>query len=359
MRVHDILHSLAPLEKAASWDPVGVQLGDPGADANTVTVCHEVTEQVVEIVVEDPPDLLITYHPLLFRPTNRLTKGASPEGRALRLVQAGINLGVVHTAFDVMPGGSADALADVVGIAEARPFGPIEGPQIAKIVTFVPEGRVEGVFRAMSEAGAGSIGAYEGCSFQASGLGTFLPTSAAAPAVGVKLQLNHEPEIRLEMVSPRSRVDAVVSALVASHPYEEPAFDVFESSSNRGFIGRYGALKEGSTIEALARDLEARLPTDSPRFTGAPDTPVSSVAVIPGSGGDSIAVAAAAGVDAVVTGDVSHHRAVEASDRGLVILDAGHAATERPGMRRLYSAVSRFGLETRDLTNLNTDPWGR
>ena len=359
MRVQDVLSALAPLEKAAAWDPVGVQLGDPGAEVATVAVCHEVTEQVVDAVIQDPPDLLIAYHPLLFRSTNRLTKGTSPEGRALRLAQAGVNLGIVHTAFDVVPGGAADALAEAVGIKSPRPFGPIEGSQMVKIVTFVPRDRVDDVHRAMTEAGAGSIGRYEGCSFRAEGIGTFLPNSNADPVAGVKLQMNHEAEVRLEMVAPRFRVDSAIAALVISHPYEEPAFDVFESSSNSGFIGRYGELEERLGLGVLAGGLERGLPTDSVRFTGSPGTDVSTVAVIPGSGGDSIAAAAVLGADVVVTGDVSHHRAVEASDRGVFVIDAGHAATERPGMRRLYSAVMESGLETQDLTNLNTDPWGR
>ncbi|MFW2340310.1 MAG: Nif3-like dinuclear metal center hexameric protein [Acidimicrobiia bacterium] len=359
MRVQDILSALAPLEKAATWDPVGVQLGDPVAEVSTIAVCHEVTEQVVDVVIEDPPDLLIAYHPLLFRSTNRLTKGTSPGGRALRLAQSGVNLGIVHTAFDVLPGGAADALADAIGIVGPRAFGPIEAAPVVKIVTFLPHDRVEEVHQAMMEAGAGSIGRYEGCSFRADGIGTFLPTSAAEPVAGVALQMNHEPEVRLEMIASRSRMGSALAALMASHPYEEPAFDVLESSSNSGFIGRYGQMEEPLNLGVLARLLEDRLPTDSIRFTGNPDAVVSTAAAIPGSGGDSIAAAAAMGVDVVVTGDVSHHRAVEARDRGLLVLDAGHSATERPGMRRLYSAVLEFGLETRDLIYLNTDPWGR
>ena len=73
---------------------------------------------------------------------------------------------------------------------------------------------------------------------------------------------------------------------------------------------------------------------------------------MPGSGSSYIGAAAAAGADVLVTGDVSHHRMVEASDRGLSIIDAGHVATERPGMRRLYDLVAGIVPEAVNLTDL-------
>ncbi|HEX9866833.1 MAG TPA: Nif3-like dinuclear metal center hexameric protein, partial [Acidimicrobiia bacterium] len=84
-------------EYAASWDPVGLQLGDPAAQADSVAVCHEVTEEVVSVLEKEPVDLLVTYHPLLFEPVNRILAGRSPSARAFRLLAAGVNLVVSHT----------------------------------------------------------------------------------------------------------------------------------------------------------------------------------------------------------------------------------------------------------------------
>ena len=70
--------------------------------------------------------------------------------------------------------------------------------------------------------------------------------------------------------------------------------------------------------------------------------PPRRVAVSPGAGESRIAAAAAAGCDVLVSGDISHHRVVEASDRGLSIIDVGHAASERPGMARLESLVAEI-----------------
>jgi hypothetical protein len=103
MTVAELLRLLgrdAPWAKAAEWDPVGLQLGDPEARVERVGVCHEATPAVVAAVERESVDLLVSYHPLLFRATTRLVAGATPEGRALRLVRAGAALAVVHTNFD-------------------------------------------------------------------------------------------------------------------------------------------------------------------------------------------------------------------------------------------------------------------
>src|SRR5262245_13074668 len=129
-RVSDVLTApaeRAPFEKAAAWDPVGLQLGDPAAPVRSVALCHEVTESVVAAVEREAPDLLVTYHPLLFHATRRLVAGRTPEGRALRLIAAGTALAVVHTSFDVAPGGAADALAEALGLENTRGFGPVDG----------------------------------------------------------------------------------------------------------------------------------------------------------------------------------------------------------------------------------------
>ncbi|MDF1595517.1 MAG: Nif3-like dinuclear metal center hexameric protein [Acidimicrobiia bacterium] len=359
MRVQDLLSSLVPAGKAAAWDPVGVQIGDPAADVQSVAVCHEVTEAVVAAVIERPPDLLVTYHPLLFHPTTALVAGRSAAGRALRLARAGVNLAVVHTAFDVAAGGAADALAATAGIESPDGFGRIDGPDAVKVVTFVPPDYVEQVYAAMSTAGGGSIGRYSGCSFRSEGVGTFLPDEAARPAVGSHGELSRESEIRLEMVAPESRIEAVVAALAAVHPYEEPAYDIFKTRSNGGFVGRFGRRAGPIRLGALARELEQSLPATAVRVAGDMDSEVTVVAVVPGSGGDLTAAAASVCAAVIVTGDVSHHQTVQALDRGLFVIDAGHAPTERPGMRQLYAAVAGLGVTARDLTNLNTDPWGR
>jgi hypothetical protein len=97
-----------------------------------------------------------------------------------------------------------------------------------KLVVFVPAGALDAVRDAVFAAGAGRIGAYERCSWYTEGTGTFLAGEAASPAVGERGVEERVPELRLETVFPAERHDDVVAALRAAHPYEEPAFDVYE-----------------------------------------------------------------------------------------------------------------------------------
>ncbi len=354
--IRSVLDALAvrfPPGKAADWDPVGLQLGDPAGPVRTAAVCHEVTESVARSLEADPPDLVVAYHPLLFRPATTLVSGTDAPGRAFRLIWLGVAVAVVHTAFDVARGGAADALAAAFGLDGPRPFGPLWGHESHKIVTFVPPAAADDVAGAMGSAGAGVIGNYRHCSYRVQGEGAFFADETATPALGDAGSHNTAQEMRLEMSVAASRLDAAVAALVAAHPYEEPAYDVYERRGDAGLVGRVGAVPP-IPLGDLARRA-AEILGGVVRRAGDLDRPVSRLAVVPGSGGEFLSQAAAVGADAVVTGDVSHHRAREALDRGMAVVDPGHAATERPGVERLYAAVGEIVPAVRDLGV--DDPW--
>ncbi|MGH8875306.1 MAG: Nif3-like dinuclear metal center hexameric protein, partial [Acidimicrobiia bacterium] len=352
-----VLERRADRGKAASWDPVGLQLGDQSVPAARAAVCHEVTEEVLEAVETDPPDLLVAYHPLIFRPAAHLTAGRSPAGRAYRLVRAGVALAVVHTNFDAAAGGTADALAAALALEDVTRFGPMDAADMVKVVTFAPEADADRLTAAMAAAGGGRIGNYTGCGFRASGHGSFLPGEGASPRLGEVVRVNLEPEVRLEMVAPTARRGAVVAALLAIHPYEEPAFDVYPVRANLGMVGRVGSPAGGPTLADLAELVAEKLTGVGLRVSGNRATPVGRVAVVPGSGGDLIGEAASVGAQALLTGDVAHHRVVEALDLGLAVVDPGHTATERPGMAALVLLVAGTGIDVTDLTHLDPSPW--
>ncbi len=124
--ISDLLEALddrVDLSRAASWDPVGLQVGGYQRTVGEVGVCHEVSDQVLTEVERLGIDTLVSYHPLLFTPTSSFLEGSSAEGRALRLGAAGVSLIVVHTAFDAAAGGSAESLATAIGVSVEGRFG--------------------------------------------------------------------------------------------------------------------------------------------------------------------------------------------------------------------------------------------
>ena len=99
---------------------------------------------------------------------------------------------------------------------------------IFKLIYYVPESHLESTKLAIFEAGAGGIGNYEHCAWQVLGIGQFKPVKGANPFIGKLDTLEQIPEWRVETIVPEEKAKAVVQALKASHPYEEPAFEFLQ-----------------------------------------------------------------------------------------------------------------------------------
>ncbi len=97
-----------------------------------------------------------------------------------------------------------------------------------KITVFCPESQIEKISKAMSLAGAGIIGKYSGCSFRLKGMGTFKGGKGTNPSIGKKGKLEFADEIRLEMICDLENLNNTINAMLKVHPYEEPAYDIYE-----------------------------------------------------------------------------------------------------------------------------------
>ncbi|NRA41442.1 MAG: NGG1p interacting factor NIF3 [Pseudomonadales bacterium] len=95
-----------------------------------------------------------------------------------------------------------------------------------KLIVYVPKADLDAVKQACFAAGAGRIGEYQQCSFETEGLGQFLPSAAAQPAIGEVQQLTQVSEVKLEMVCTSDCIKAAALAMIAAHPYEEPAYQI-------------------------------------------------------------------------------------------------------------------------------------
>src|SRR5258708_4402996 len=137
--VTDYLQSFAPTSLAGDWDNVGLLLGDRNAGVQKVMTCLTVTPESAAEAVAEKAQLIVTHHPILFRPTQRLIR-SSPEGRLLLdLIAAGVSVYSPHSAFDNTAGGINDSLAQRLGLTEVRPLRKGEGAKQCKIVVFVPD----------------------------------------------------------------------------------------------------------------------------------------------------------------------------------------------------------------------------
>lgn len=315
-------------------------------------------------------DLVVTHHPLFLSAVHGVAADTS-KGRVVhRLVQASSALFAAHTNADVADPGVSDALAHALGLTDLEPLSPHPEAATDKIVTFVPKEYVTQVIDALTAAGAGTIGDYSRCAWTSAGAGTFLPGDGATPQVGERGVVEAVDETRIEMVFPRGQRSAVVQALHPAHPYEKPAFDIYERASMPSAIGlgRLGMLPEPLPLESFVHLVADSLPSGAGgvRSTGDPARMVQRVAVCGGAGDSLLDRVAALGVDAYVTGDLKHHRAGEHVEdtgaAGPALIDATHFGTEWPWLQQAAD------LLVRDLADLGatvevavsstvTDPW--
>jgi dinuclear metal center YbgI/SA1388 family protein len=358
--VLDVLDGHYPPGTAAEWDAVGLVCGDPDAPVRRVLFAVDPVEPVVDEVVAGGFDLLVTHHPLFLRGTTSVA-ATTPKGRVVhRLLSAGAALHVAHTNADVAVPGVSDALAALFGLRDLRPLQPAAADPLDKLVVFVPVEDAEPLLDALAAAGAGAIGEYDRCAWSTTGTGTFRPLPGASPTLGEVGRVERVQEARLEVVLPRARRQAVLRAMLAVHPYEEPAYDLLELATSLGprGLGRVGELPEPLPLGALTERAAAVLPATAwgVRTAGDPETVVRTLAVCGGAGDSLLRTAAASGAQAFLTADLRHHPASEAPE-GLALLDAAHWATEWPWLadaaRRLSAATT---VETVVSTRV-TDPW--
>lgn len=167
-------------------------------------------------------DLLITHHPLWLSGITGL-RGAKGS-LAQDMIRAGIALFNAHTNADRAQPGVNDALAARLGLSEVVALETVS-QDLLKVTAYVPAAHRERLIDALSHAGAGAIGDYDRRAYSTPGSGTFRPMSGAVPHIGEVGRIEQVAEDRVELVLPLSRRDAVATALLGAHPYEEPAYD--------------------------------------------------------------------------------------------------------------------------------------
>lgn len=355
-----------PSADAASWDAVGLQVGDPAWPVERVLVSLDVTGAVVAEAAEVPGTLVLAHHPLLFRPLARLTPSTASGRTALAAASQRVAVAAAHTNLDVARdgAGTSDPVAEVLELADRRPLTTeLREHDRCKLVTFVPPEAVDAVLDAVADAGAGRLGDYERCSFRVRGTGTFRPTDGADPYSGTVGQDAAEDELRLEVEVPRRRVGPVVTALLAAHPYEEVAYDLVPllAGATVGF-GVVGTLPAPQRLADVAARVRDGLPAPHLRYAGDPDREVRTVATVGGAGDGLLGAALGSGADVYVTGDLRHHVTLDALEQGLALVDAGHHATEVAAlpawMDRLGRAAAVRGLRAPVVaSSVPTVPW--
>lgn len=332
MKIKDlvaVLERRAPLSLQEDYDNSGLQVGDPEAEVKAAMVCLDCTEAVVEEAAHHGCGLVISHHPVIFKGLKSLVPKTYVERTVLSAARHGIALYAIHTNLDNVMEGVNTSIAKALGLRPIRVLDPKAG-QLCKLVVFVPLDHAEAVRNALFSAGAGAIGAYDECSFNAQGTGTFRGGEGSNPYVGQRGDRHHEAEVRIEVLLRADRHSGVVAAMVAAHPYEEVAYDLYPLGNVHHGIGS-GLLAEWD--QPLAEEeflglLKRTFGLHSVRHSRLLGKSVGKVALCGGSGSFLLGHAAKAGADAFITGDLKYHQFFDADGR-LLLADIGHYGSEQ------------------------------
>ncbi len=361
MLVRDLVNameSIAPSAYAEAWDRVGLQVGTPEHElGGPVVLTIDLTERVLAEAVGMGASAIVAYHPPIWQELGRLTDASAPERIIRGAIEAGMAIFTPHTALDAAEGGVTDWLCEGLSApageskeneiaGDCRSLSPHvehDADQAVKIVTFVPPKHADEVRGALATGGAGIVGAYRLCSFATPGAGTFLGGEGTNPAAGQSGRLERVDEVRLEMVCSKHALPIALKTLREFHPYEEPAFDVYElmgKPRRRIGAGRRLLLDRPATIGELCERFKAHLGRARVRYA-LPDerATYTTLGVVPGAGASMLGIAAADGCELFVTGEMKHHEIVEALHKGVGVLLAGHTNTERGYLPRLARRI--------------------
>jgi len=328
------LNKKAPFRLAEKWDNVGLIAGDASREIKNVVATLDLTDKTIDFALKNNANLIIAHHPLIFTPISSVTASNSTGLLLMRLIEEKINLIVAHTNFDKSPYNSSYQIARLYELSNISTLQVTNTDYLYKIAVFVPKKSCAKLKKALSEAGAGVLGNYSQCAYMIDGTGEFMGNENSNPAVGAPMKLERVEETRLEMIFPEHMQSDVVQTMRANHPYEEPAYDVYQLKNafrHYGY-GVCGDLKKPLDAKNFIKKTSELFATNLAggqlcAIGQAPDK-IKKIAVVNGSGFDAYKAAISNKCDAFITGDVSYHRALELASSGLYTIDCTHFATE-------------------------------
>src|SRR6478672_55558 len=164
--VIQILEQLAPPSYQESYDNAGLLTGNVLWDCTGIICTLDATETVVVEAKQKNCNLIVAHHPIIFRGLKKLTGRDYVESTVITAIKNDIAIYAIHTNLDNVIKGVSDRMADQLGLINRKILSPKQG-QLMKLFTFAPVEHAEKVRSAIFKAGAGNIGNYSECSFNA------------------------------------------------------------------------------------------------------------------------------------------------------------------------------------------------
>lgn len=342
-------NEFADIRKQSEWDFSGVQVYTGDRAVSKIALSLDPAEDTIKKAIDEGCELLITHHPLFFRKSQGININKSVDKRGIAAIKGGLDILSYHTNFDIASGGTSDYICEMLGFETESGYLSKEGTlPLYRLEIYVPADYKDKVFDAVSKAGAGKLGNYTSCGFTVNGAGTFKPNEQASPFVGKAGVQEVVDEIKIEIVTEEKYLAASIQAMLAAHPYEEPAYAVIKLNNGLDYgFGKVCRLPHPYHLSEFITLLNNIFKIGSIRTNMEDIAPFSSVAVCTGSGSSFWVDCQKRGVSVLITGDMKYHDAMDAAENGVCIIDMGHQASEEIFMNRVSSLLKeKFKVQT-------------
>jgi len=362
--VMQLMGELAPARLAEDWDNVGVQVGDASQDVENVLLALDFNQKVLAEAVEKKCQLIITHHPFIFNGIKSVDTQNQSGKLIFELIKNNISLFSAHTNLDIAEAGLNDYLIKKLDVDNISILKITNSQNYHKLVTFIPKASFESVRDALYAKGTGKYKNYSHSGFYQQGKGNFKPLVDSEPYLGEKGKLNEVEEYRLETIVAPENLDQVIKELLKVHPYEEPAWDLYQMDnlkSKKG-IGRIANLKSEMELDSFLDKIKEVYELDLIKVVKAKKK-IKRIALCSGSGADFIKDAHFKGADLYLTGDVKFHEAQTAEELGMSLVDFGHYGSEKFVKELLFEQLNKRASTKlkKEVTfiksEVNTDPW--
>ena len=351
------LEDFAPLSLQEDYDNAGLLIGCADDECKGIITTLDITEEVIAEALQKKCNLIVAHHPIIFEGLKKINGKNYVERSVIAAIKNNIAVYAIHTNLDNVVNGVNRKIAQKLNLRNTEVLSPKEDI-LKKLVTFAPQKNGEEVRNALFKAGAGMIGKYSECSFNAEGFGTFKAGEGADPFVGKIGERHKENEIRIEVIFPAYLQQQIVQRLKEAHPYEEVAYDIYALSNYRNDIGSglIGDMQEPVSEENLLSMLKTGFELKVIRHSAFLHKKITKIAVCGGAGSFLIEAAKAAGAGAYITSDVKYHEFFDA-DHTILLADIGHFESEQFTIDLLAEILQqKFPNFAVLKTEINTNP---
>ncbi len=355
--IANALEMFAPLPLQDGYDNAGLQIGLTEAEVTGVLLCLDVTEQVIDEAVALGYNLIVSHHPLLFKPLKRITGSSSVERCVIKALSNGISIYSAHTNLDNAQNGVNHRIAHKIGLKNIKTLAPKEN-SLLKLSVYVPISKADDIRNALFMAGCGNIGNYDCCSYNVEGIGTFRAGDNCHPYCGEVGHIHNEKETRIETILPSYIKNRAISALLKAHPYEEPAYDIYplQNTWNTVGAGVIGELPHDTDEQEFLLSIKNIFKAGCVKHTALRGRKIKKVALCGGAGASFAHEAIASGADVYITGEARYHELFDNTDKMLYAI-IGHYESEQYTTEIFEEIISQSFPQTPvKTTKINTNP---